>query len=369
MENKCYVYEGVSYGHPDKLADIIADALVDEFIRQDANSRCGIEVMVKDNNVILGGEVSSNGSVDYDSIVRGVFEEIQYPSNHHLSSSEIKITNLIGKQSNEISKGVDKSDSDEIGSGDQGVVWGFASNDTVEYMPIGSQFARDLWKKIIEIKDLGPDIKTQVSVKSSGEIKEIVVSTMHQCELDKVHFYVDEKIKELIETKYAEHISDKFDVVINLNGEWYIGGPVSDCGITGRKLVVDFYGASCPIGGGNLSGKDCSKVDRSGAYLARYIAKNIVASGLADAAKVELGFIISKPTPSAIDIELKNGKVEVDKIIEWIETNMDLSVKHIIDKFRNVLFKETSKNGHFGVNTYPWEQLDLIDGFSSLLKK
>lgn len=369
MEKNCYVYEGVSYGHPDKLADIIADALVDEFIKQDTNSRCGIEVMVKDNVVVLGGEVSSNAVVDYDKVVREVFFIINYPESHHLKPHEIKIFNMIGLQSPEISKGVDKTDSDEIGSGDQGVVWGYATNETVEYLPLGSQFARDLWTnlRLAYWYGMGPDMKTQVTVNSEKKITEIVLSTMHSCTLDEVRKKASDAIKFLATTKYNGKVVENPNIVINLNGEWAIGGPVSDCGITGRKLAVDFYGASCPIGGGNLSGKDCSKVDRSGAYLARYIAKNIVASGLADSAKVEFGYIISKPTPCVFNIELENGKVSPDKIIKWVENNVDLSVKANISKFNEPIFRRTSMYGHFG-NTYlPWEKLDLAEGLSKLL--
>lgn len=356
MNTKCYVYESVSYGHPDKMADIIADKITDSFLKEDKNSRCGIEVVIKDNVVVLGGEVNSQATIDYDNIVRSVFDEIKFPSNHNLNPSNIKIVNLIGKQSEEISQGVNKED---VGSGDQGVVWGFASKDTEELMPLGSQFARDLWKEIIKVDGLGPDIKTQITIASNREIKEIVVSTMHQIPLEDVKNIINEIINSLIKTKYSSHINDSFERIINLNGEWKIGGPVSDCGITGRKLVVDFYGASSPIGGGNLSGKDLSKVDRSGAYMARYLAKNIVAAKLADEAKVELSYIISSPNPSNIDIELKNGKVDVNTLIRWIIENVDLTVKNMIEKFNNVSFYETSKYGHFGNNEYPWEKTDL----------
>lgn len=362
MNTKCYVYEGVSYGHPDKMADIIADKLTDSFLNEDKNSRCGIEVIIKDNVVVLGGEVNSQATIDYDNIVRSVFDEIKFPTNHNLSPSNIKIINLIGKQSEEISQGVNKED---VGSGDQGVVWGFASKDTEELMPLGSQFARDLWQEIVKVEGLGPDIKTQVTVSSRKEIKEIVVSTMHQIPLEEVKNIINDIINNLIKTKYSNHINDNFERIINLNGEWKIGGSVSDCGVTGRKLVVDFYGASSPIGGGNLSGKDLSKVDRSGAYMARYLAKNIVAAKLADEAKVELSYIISSPNPSNIDIELKNGKIDNNTLIKWIINNVDLTVKNMIEKFSNVSFYETSKYGHFGNNKYPWEKTDLAEVLSN----
>lgn len=676
-----YTSESISYGHPDKIADIVAEVLVEEFLKQDKNSRCGIEVMVKDNIVILGGEVNSTAKVDYDTIVRGVFEWLNFPSNHHLSKSEIKIINLIGKQSEEIHKGVDKTE-EEIGSGDQGICYGYADNSTLEYMPLANQFARDLWKRIIKVEGLGPDIKTQCTVNENNEIVQINVSTMHTMELETVRYIVSDIIDKLILDKYPSQKYHEIEKIINLNGEWHIGGPVSDCGITGRKLVADFYGSACQIGGGatcvdgdteylgedlkwhkisnytkgkiaqwdegkltfvqplhyhvhdaekmyhikseeridmvlsehhdvvietskgniikkmvkdliennhikngnagtipmffkyeaenegisltddeirlqiafcadgNLKengsgrirvkkdykkerlelllkntqieyktsiydydkdftyyrfrpiikskslyecfskcnshqmeviakevvlwdgdrkktfrttikedadfiqfifmsvyntnssiyandriggiqivngkeyirkskaytitsletkhgslkyskdtnktkveefvpldkkmycftvpssilvlrrnnhvfitgncGKDLSKVDKSGALMARYLAKNIVAASLADSTKISLGYIISKPTPVSMSIEMKNGKVDSDELIDWINNNVDLSVKGMIEKFSNVSFSECAKYGYFCNNDYPWEKLDLV---------
>ena len=386
---KIVTSEYVSYGHPDKVADQISDALLDNYLTQDSNTRAGIETMIKDNIVIVGGEIKTDATnINVEQVVRNVLDLVNYPDSHKLHGKDIKIINLIGEQSQEISNGVDRDDCDCIGAGDQGFVVGMASNETNEYMPLGVYVARQICKGVTSVQGLGPDVKTQVCVEYGArvpKIKSIVVSTMHSdaFDIDKVRKIVNNLIKTnrvginnvMDDEVFLEYIKDKkIDYFINVNGEWIIGGPISDCGLTGRKIVVDQYGGYCNVGGGAFSGKDMSKVDRSGAYMCRYLAKNIVDAGLADEAKVELSYIISEPQPCAIKVELKNAHTtqiaNLDKQIEkYIKENIDLTPKGIIDRFFpcgiKPIFYNTARNGHFGYNDnttfYPWEKLDLSD--------
>ena len=386
---KIVTSEYVSYGHPDKVADQVSDALLDDYLTLDSNTRAGIETMIKDNIVIVGGEVKTEATnVNIEQTVRNVLDLVNYPDSHKLHGNDIKIINLIGEQSQEISKGVDRDDCDCIGAGDQGFVVGFASNETNEYMPLGVYVARQICKGVTLVDGLGPDVKTQVCVEYGErvpKIKSIVVSTMHSdaFDIEKVRGIIDNLIKTnrvginnvMDDEVFFRYIKDKnIDYLINVNGTWVIGGPISDCGLTGRKIVVDQYGGYCNVGGGAFSGKDMSKVDRSGAYMCRYLAKNIVDAGLADEARVELSYVIGEPQPCAIKVELKNAHTtpiaNLDKQIEmYIKENIDLTPKGIIERFfpcgMKPIFFNTARNGHFGYNDntalYPWEKLDLSD--------
>lgn len=386
---KIVTSEYVSYGHPDKVADQVSDALLDDFLTLDSNTRAGIETMIKDNIVIVGGEVKTDATnVNIEQTVRNVLDLVNYPDSHKLHGNDIKIINLIGEQSQEISKGVDRDDCDCIGAGDQGFVVGFASNETNEYMPLGVYIARQICKGVTLVDGLGPDVKTQVCVEYGArvpKIKSIVVSTMHSdaFDIENVRRIIDNLIKTnrvgvnnvMDDEVFFRYIKDKnIDYFINVNGKWVIGGPISDCGLTGRKIVVDQYGGYCNVGGGAFSGKDMSKVDRSGAYMCRYLAKNIVDAGLADEAMVELSYVIGEPQPCAIKVELKNAHTtpieNLDKQIEmYIKEHIDLTPKGIIDRFFpcgiKPIFYNTARNGHFGYNDntafYPWEKFDLSD--------
>ena len=386
---KIVTSEYVSYGHPDKVADQVSDALLDDYLTIDSNTRAGIETMIKDNIVIVGGEVKTEATnVNIEQTVRNVLDLVNYPDSHKLHGNDIKIINLIGEQSQEISKGVDRDDCDCIGAGDQGFVVGFASNETNEYIPLGVYVARQICKGVTLVDGLGPDVKTQVCVEYGArvpKIKSIVVSTMHSdaFDIENVRRIIDNLIKTnrvginnvMDDEDFFRYIKDKnIDYFINVNGTWVIGGPISDCGLTGRKIVVDQYGGYCNVGGGAFSGKDMSKVDRSGAYMCRYLAKNIVDAGLADEARVELSYVIGEPQPCAIKVELKNAHTtpiaNLDKQIEmYIKENIDLTPKGIIERFfpcgMKPIFFNTARNGHFGYNDntalYPWEKLDLSD--------
>ena len=392
------ISEYVGIGHPDKVADQISDALLDEFLRKDPNTRAGIEVMIKDNVVVLGGEVKSTAQIDYEQIVRKTIDDIVYPANHHLSGDDIKVINLIGKQSPEISRSVDQ-ESGIIGAGDQGFCVGFASNETINLMPLGMYLAKNLCKCIDNcMLDLGPDIKSQVVVtydeQGKAHVDSILVSTMHQCSLEEcrsaIYDYIMTNKTHISDDIFQKHIiEDRPEITINPAGEWHIGGSISDCGMTNRKIVVDQYGGYAPVGGGGLSGKDMSKVDRSGAYMCRYLAKNIVAAELADTAKVELAYIIGQPQPCAINIELNNFDKNSDKLsnsnpnlaedlAQWIRENIDLSPKGIIERFDGLKprYGLVASYGHFGVrdshlvwsgeeNSYfPWEETDIADSLT-----
>lgn len=391
MGKRVIASEFVSWGHPDKIADQIADAILEKFLEKDKNTRAGIEVMVKDNIVVLGGEINTTAKVDYDTIVRDVFKTLPFPEDHGLQPENIKIINLIGKQSPEISQGVDRSDG-EIGAGDQGFMVGFASNETEEYLPLGVYLAKHICQYVSKQSqyDLGPDTKSQVIVEYdernfSPVVKSILVSTMHQdqLEIDREHVKnfiygndmgIDGKI-------HWNHIDLNHNLKIDVNpcGSWQVGGPVSDCGVTGRKLVVDAYGGYCNVGGGAYSGKDLSKVDRSAAYMARYLAKNIVASGVADTCKVELSYMIGVAEPSSINIELgyltpqrpmqEDIDINVEIIKNYIKEKISLTPKAIIDRFSPCFSPyKTAVEGHYGNSDDCWEQIDFADDLAIYIK-
>lgn len=369
MKKGIITSEYVSCGHPDKIADQISDAILDEFIKQDENTRAGIETLVKDNVVVLGGEINSKGTVNYKEIVLKTIENLHFPLNHKLTPDNIKIVNLIGKQSEEIHSGVDKSE-EEIGAGDQGFCVGFASDETDEYLPLATYISKKICRYIETVEGLGPDAKSQVTIDYNGETPKIVsilVSTMHNNNLAEVR----EIVKDAIITNkigFPSNIFDKYEIgsvpiVVNPCGEWHIGGPISDCGVTGRKIVVDQFGGYCNVGGGAFSGKDMTKVDRSAAYMARYIAKNLVAAGVCKTAKVEISYMIGVSKPSALNIEVTDCKVNVEDIITWVFEHIDITPKGIIQRFKTdePLFYKTALKGHYGDNEYPWEKLDLVE--------
>ena len=379
---KTVICECVGNGHPDKVADQISDALLDAFLEKDPNTRAGIEVMVKDNIVVLGGEVKTTAQIDYEYVVRLAVSSVNYPANHHLDGNDMKIINLIGRQSPEISKSVDRADG-VIGAGDQGFCVGFASNETKDYMPLGAYLARQLCKCADSIghKYLGPDIKSQVVV-TYGEdgkphVDSILVSAMHQCPLEECRAimlgYIMDNGMGISDNLFRHHIlGDSPEITLNPSGEWRIGGSISDCGMTNRKIVVDQYGGYAPVGGGGLSGKDMSKVDRSATYMCRYLAKNIVAAGIADTAKVELAYMIGKPQPCAINVELNRNQALSEAVRTWIRENIDLSPSGIIERFdgNKPRYNVVTQFGHFGTtnkafahlnnfNYFPWEETDL----------
>ena len=375
--------EQIAVGHPDTVCDVIAGSLVDAFVSGDSKSRCGIEVMLKDNIVVLGGEVFSNTVVDYDSIVRSVFKKIVYPENHHLAPDDIKVINLIGKQSMEIHNAVDVSDEIIAGS-DQGFMCGYATNETETFMPLGSYITKHICDFITKqgILEIGPDAKSQVVIEYDGivplKIQSILVSTMHQCSLKLVRNYIKEAI---IENKIglSEEIYHKFinkDIIIDVNpaGTWNTGGSVSDCGMCNRKLACNQFSSASRISGGGIHGKDISKMDYSGNMMCRYIAKNIVAAGLANTANVDISYSIGVVEPTSINIELDTNKHLEQKLIEWVKNNVRLEPHNIIKRFNPTIprYAASALNGNYGKTVYemqdkknqilyPWENLDLVE--------
>jgi S-adenosylmethionine synthetase len=364
--------ESVSYGHPDKIADQISDAILDAYISNDKFSKVAVETMIKDNVVVLGGEVTSNAVVNIDNVVKGVIEKIPFSEEHNLLPEKINIINLIGKQSQEISSAVFKHDG-EIGAGDQGMMLGYACNETPNYMPLGMYLAKTIINGVVAFSpNVGPDMKTQVTIEENLDnnkkrVNAILVSTMHSKELEINQ--LREQLKEyILSNKCAidENIFKLIDkdtnIFINPAGAWHLGGPVSDCGITGRKIAVDQYGSYCPVGGGAFSGKDCTKSDRSASYLARYIAKNIVASGIYNECIVELAYMIGCPQPVSLRIDGKgNNDVDNDKLVKIVQEIFPMTPSQIIEKFdmRKPIYYNLALHGHFGT-VANWEVLDKI---------
>ena len=378
MYTKTIASEYVSAGHPDKISDQIADALLDEYLRRDPNSRTGIEVMAKDNIVVLGGEVNSAEIIDYDTIVRSVFDYLKFPESHRLRFEDIKIINLMGQQSPEISQGVDKSQT-IIGAGDQGFAVGYATHETDTFLPLGYYLAKLICNHVASLDGFGPDTKAQVIVdytyNDEGDllstiVRSILVSTMHTKTLNVTRRTIKDSIlynlgnflpQDIWETHIVGNKFMKIDV--NPCGTWRIGGPVSDCGVTGRKIVVDQYGGYANVGGGAFSGKDGTKVDRSAAYMARYIAKNLVASGICNTAKVELSYMIGVPEPSSINIEMDKNQKLIEQIKQWVYDNINMTPYGIMSRF-NLWYPKylnTARFGHFGDPSYEWEKTDLAN--------
>lgn len=359
--------ESVSCGHPDKVADQISDAILDAYLTLDPNAKVAVETMVKDNCVVLGGEVTSTHTINYENVIKSVIEDIGYHNiNHGFYFNNVTIINLIGKQSPEINSAVLQNGEESLGAGDQGFMTGFATNETETYMPIGMYVAKKLVDFVYSI-GLGPDVKTQVTIEEWPDLKRIhtiLISTMHRTfSLEELRIkltrFIDKNAMELQDDIFAL-IDKETNIVINPAGSWYVGGPVADCGVTGRKIVVDQYGPYNPVGGGAFSGKDPSKVDRSGAYLARYIAKNIVAAGYADKCAVEISYMIGVAKPASLNINTFGQHSD-----EWLEDIVSrmfpMTPSGIIKHFnlKRPIYLESSR-GHFGNNTMPWEKLDMV---------
>ena len=383
-KNKVITSEYVSFGHPDKLADQIADAILDELLKQDKNTRSGIEVLVKDNVVVLGGEVRTTAIVNYDAVVKRVFEDVHYPASHGLKPEQIKVINLIGKQSIEIHQGVDKSETN-IGAGDQGFCVGYASNETSGYMPLAISIAHKLvreatlQRKSGAFKHARPDMKSQVTIDytdpSHVRIDTILMSVQHDDGIDLKAFkqYAVENIMKKVAESFG--LNTDFKVFFNPTGLFVIGGPTGDTGVTGRKIIVDTYGGTCEHGGGAFSGKDPTKVDRSAAYMARYIAKNLVAAGIANRLRVQLSYAIGVNEPLSINVRTyKTSKYSDDLILSIVRKVFDCRPGMIIKHFNltepSFKYHELTNYGHFGRPDLdlPWEKLDKVDEIKSLLK-
>lgn len=350
--------ESVTIGHPDKMCDYIADCILDEYLRQDKYSKVACEVVAYKNNVLVTGEVTSNATnVDIEKIVRDCIKQIGYDDEYiGINYSNCKVDVVIEKQSTDIALGVDIG-----GAGDQGIMYGYATNETATFMPITSVLANKLAKRLEEVRKnnivegLKPDGKTQVTMEFENNIPVraecIVVSAQHNdsVDFDTLKREIEEKvIRYVIEDKY---IDENTKIYINPTGRFVIGGPLGDTGLTGRKIIVDTYGGIAKHGGGAFSGKDATKVDRSGAYMARYIAKNIVANNLADRCEIQLSYVIGIKNAVAINIEcFGTEKIDIKEIQKKVEENFDLSPSKIVQKFdlTKPIYSALSAYGHFG---------------------
>ena len=356
--------ESVGAGHPDKVCDQISDAILDEALRLDKNCRVAVETMVTVNKIVLAGEVTCNQKIDYEKVARNKIKEIGYDKDIYNFSDQSPIEVFIHEQSSDIALGVNNE-----GAGDQGMMFGYACDETKELMPLPIVLSHKLCRRMDELEKsenwIRPDGKSQVTINyiegKISSLEGIVLAKPldYKKNIDFKKYFYDEVVLPVI-SEYNLNISiDK--VIFNGTGRWQIGGPSSDTGVTGRKIVVDTYGGMGRIGGGCFSGKDPTKVDRSGAYAARYLAKNVVATGLASRCEIELAYAIGVRDPVGKGIETFETAKKDEKIInDFVWNLMDLSVKGIIGKFdlKRPIYQQTAKYGHFGYNDYPWERID-----------
>jgi len=384
MKGYLLTSESVTEGHPDKLCDQVSDSILDAIMEQDPYARVACETATTTNLVVLLGEITTSAKVDYEKIARNTIVDIGY--NHGdlgLDGNNCEIKIALGTQSPDIKAGVDtslesrKGADEKIGAGDQGMMIGYASNESRDFMPLPISISHAITRKMAElrknntIKWIRPDGKSQITFEydSDGKpvrINTVVISTQHNPDISQ------EEIKnELMEKVCSEAIPDKFldsdtKFIINPSGQFIIGGPHGDAGLTGRKIIVDTYGGSCRHGGGAFSGKDCTKVDRTGAYAARWVAKNCVAAGLAEKMEIQLSYAIGVSEPISIMADTHGtNSIPENEIVNIIKQNFDLSPDGIIKNLnlRRPIFRQTSSYGHFGRNdlTLPWEKLNMIE--------
>lgn len=362
-----FTSESVCAGHPDKICDGISDAIVDEVLRQDPHSRTGIETVVGANQICLFGEIKSKAEIDFEKIARDKVRALGYNVPEWGFSQESSFSNDVHQQSPEIAIGVDSG-----GAGDQGMMFGYACSETPEYMPLPIELAHALTQRIdnaretAELAWLRPDGKSQVTIRyENGKpkaVEKIVLALAHSEAINQkeVKSQAIEKIIKPVLDKYKLKLPAEKDIVVNGTGVWHIPGPESDAGLTGRKIVVDTYGGYARVGGGAFSGKDPSKVDRSGAYAARFIAKNIVASGLADKCEVGLAYVIGQPKPLMQTIEtFGTSKASEKQLHEFRDKLIDTSVAGVIKRLdlARPIYSATSAYGHFGKPDLPWEKV------------
>ena len=374
-----FTSESVSEGHPDKVCDQISDAILDSYLAQDPNSRVACETLIKNNTVIVAGEITSNGTPNIEEVIRNTVNEIGY--NHDdlgFNGNNCEIQNLISKQSPDIAQGVNEGEGEDLdqGAGDQGLMFGYACSETPVLMPAPINLSHELVLKQSEVRKNGelswlrPDAKSQVSVvykddrKTVDYVSAIVLSTQHDEDIsqDEIKAKVREKIiNPIIPTEW---IKEDTKIYINPTGKFVIGGPVGDCGLTGRKIIVDTYGGMARHGGGAFSGKDPSKVDRSAAYACRYVAKNIVAAGLAERCEVQVSYAIGIAEPTSITVDtLGTGNLSENEISQIVRDNYDLRPKNLINllDLKRPIYKNTASYGHFGRENkdFSWENTDI----------
>ena len=393
MEKRLFTSESVTEGHPDKICDQISDAILDELMRQDTMSRVACETAITTGLVLVMGEITTKGYVDIQKVVRETIREIGYDrAKYGFDCDTCGVITALDEQSADIALGVDKAleakenkmtdeEIDAIGAGDQGMMCGYATNETEEYMPYPISLAHKLARKLTEVRKNGtlkylrPDGKSQVTVEydengKPSRLDAVVLSTQHDPEVSQEQIHEDIK-KYVFDTVLPQDMIDEnTKFFVNPTGRFVIGGPHGDSGLTGRKIIVDTYGGYARHGGGAFSGKDCTKVDRSATYAARYVAKNIVAAGLADKCEIQLSYAIGVAHPTSVMVDtFGTGKLNDEKLVEIIRENFDLRPAGIIKMLdlRRPIYKQTAAYGHFGRNDIdvPWEKTDKVE----MLKK
>ena len=392
-ENYLFTSESVSCGHPDKLADQISDAILDEFLKQDKESKVACETFITDGLVLVGGEVHSTAYVDIKQTIKKILHDVGYTPSFCFDPDNFGLISTIHEQSQDIRQGVENDDESEQGAGDQGIMFGYATNETSVFMPVPIVLSHVTMQVMDDLRRrehspfstfptgcIGPDAKCQYTVEYDGythkplKIKTILISTQHTANfkqsgvIEYVEEYVIPEVKMRCPSLDYLFYTD-YELIVNPTGQFVIGGPKGDTGLTGRKIIVDTYGGSCPHGGGAFSGKDPSKVDRSAAYMARYIAKNIVASGLADEATVQLSYAIGKAEPLSVYVNTNGtGKYDDGALAKAIREVIDVRPAAIIKKFglKNPIYLPTATYGHFGrdsfiengIKYFGWEEID-----------
>ncbi|TRW48140.1 methionine adenosyltransferase [Aliidiomarina halalkaliphila] len=380
MARHLFTSESVSEGHPDKIADQISDAVLDAILEQDPRARVACETYVKTGMVLVGGEINTNAWVDIEELTRNTVRKIGYThSDMGFDADSCAVLNAIGKQSPDINQGVDRERPEDQGAGDQGLMFGYASNETAELMPAPIMYAHKLVQRQAEVRRtelpwLRPDAKSQLTfIYENGKpvgVDAIVLSTQHAPEIS-----LQQLRKDVMETIIqpvlpSEWLSPTTQIHINPTGRFVIGGPMGDCGLTGRKIIVDTYGGMARHGGGAFSGKDPSKVDRSAAYAARYVAKNLVAAGLAERLEIQVSYAIGVAEPTSISIEtFGTSKYDEDTLIRLVREHFDLrpfGILQMLDLERPI-YLPTAAYGHFGREEFPWERTDKVDAILASL--
>jgi S-adenosylmethionine synthetase len=367
-----FTSESVSMGHPDKLADQISDGVLDAYLAQDPMSRVACETLVTTGLAVVAGEITSKGTIDYQKVVRDVIRDVGYTDDEMgICADTCSVLVAVGKQSGDIAMGVneDESKGKDIGAGDQGLMFGYACNETPEMMPLPIALSHRILNRLTEARQKGevdwlrPDSKSQVTIEYEGNkpkrIDTIVVSTQHAPHVsnEEIRQFVVEKICKPLLPKDLD--TSKITWHVNPTGRFVVGGPHGDCGLTGRKIIVDTYGGWGRHGGGAFSGKDPTKVDRSAAYMARHVAKNIVASGLADRCEVQLAYAIGVSDPVSVKVDTEGtGKVSDEKLCDLVRKTFPLKPRGIIDylELRRPIYRKTAAGGHFGREGFPWER-------------
>lgn len=381
MSKYIFTSESVTEGHPDKICDQISDAVLDALLKQDKNSRVAVETFTTTGLVIVAGEVTTRADVDVQKIVREVLHDIGYTDPAYgIDAEHAGVLVSIHEQSGDINQGVDRGSIEEQGAGDQGLMFGYASNETAELMPLPIILSHKLARRLSEVRKNGeipylrPDGKTQVAVEyvdgRPTKLKNVVVAAQHHDNITLEQLRKD-ILEKVIKPVCVDYLDENTEYFINMTGKFVIGGPQGDTGLTGRKIIVDTYGGMGRHGGGCFSGKDSSKVDRSGAYMARYVAKNIVAAGLAERCEVQIAYVIGRAEPTSVHVNtFGTSKVNDEKLEEAVKKTFDFRPGKIIEHLDllNPIYRSTAVYGHFGREEFSWEKVDKANELKVLLE-